>query len=116
MTAMSHIAHKSAEPHGNGADPFNALDRSYHSVLAGLTQGISPVAGARAWFDWFAHLQMAPGKQAELMLQAWENATRLSQYAVQAAAVPDTEPGFRPSAGDRRFAGDGWKAWPYSLT
>ncbi len=112
---MSHIAHKSAEPHGNGADPFNALDRSYHSVLAGLTQGISPVAGARAWFDWFAHLQMAPGKQAELMLQAWENATRLSQYAVQAAAVPDTEPGFRPSAGDRRFAGDGWKAWPYSL-
>jgi polyhydroxyalkanoate synthase len=111
---MSHIPAKSTDIQPDGSNPFDALDRCVHSVLAEQTLGISPIAAARALYDWTAHLQIAPGKQASLALQAFVGAARLGDYALRSALDPETAPVFQPAQGDRRFAGEGWNQWPYN--
>jgi polyhydroxyalkanoate synthase subunit PhaC len=93
--------------------PFAAADRAVHGTLAGLASGLSPVVAAKAWLDWFAHLNMSPGKQTELLLEASAGALCLGDIICRTvlsggAAAPAT-----PS--DRRFAAEAWQNWPYNL-
>lgn len=68
-------------------DPFVAtafretLDRAQNAFFAKLTGGISPAGLAAAYFDWAAHLAMAPGKRLELSQKALKKALRLLLYA-----------------------------------
>src|SRR5687768_5208386 len=102
---MSHIPAENAHIQPDGSNPFDALDRCLHSILAERTKGISPIAAARALYDWTAHLQIAPGKQASLALQAFDGAARLGEYALRSALDPETAPAFQSTPSDRRFAG-----------
>ncbi|GAA0604346.1 alpha/beta fold hydrolase [Craurococcus roseus] len=65
--------------------------------------------------DWLAHLAMSPGKQIGLLEQAARDVTRLALYALQSTFDRETPAPFAPAHGDRRFADEGWRQWPYNL-
>ena len=92
-----------------------SADRAFRNWLARLTLGISPATVADTQADWLAHLAMSPGKQAGLVEQAVNNAARLALYAAQSAFDRDTAPPVPLARGDRRFADEGWRQWPYNL-
>jgi polyhydroxyalkanoate synthase len=83
-------------------------------LLGRLTGGISPASVIAAYTDWLTHLATAPGKQAELVQKAWRKASRLALYAAQ-SMVRECPPGIEPLPQDRRFAGPGWRQWPFNV-
>ena len=91
------------------------IDRMVNANLARGTAGISPTVLAMAYLDWLIHLGLAPGKQALLTEKAVRKMVRLAMYAgksMQGDAVP---PCIEPLPQDHRFAGEGWRQWPYNL-
>ena len=94
---------------------YLGLDRTFKANLARLTHGITPAGLARAYFDWWTHLMLAPGKQLQLIEKAGQKATRLAIYAANSAAEPKTPPCIVPLPQDRRFNDEGWRGWPYNL-
>lgn len=44
----------------------HALDQAFKANLARLTAGITPAGLASAYFEWWIHLTLSPGKQLEL--------------------------------------------------
>ncbi len=60
----------------------DTIDRSTHALTARFTAGLSPIALAKAYGDWAAHLAFLPGKQMRLA----EKAARLREvYGVDVA-------------------------------
>jgi polyhydroxyalkanoate synthase subunit PhaC len=96
--------------------PINSqnMDRMVHAWLGRFTHGISPAALALAWFDWFVHLSLYPGKQAELVEKAWRKWVRFSNYATR-AGQSDATPCIEPLPQDTRFDDPEWKEWPFNL-
>ena len=78
----------------------NVLDLYWQSQLARLTGGISPVAMALAFQDWWQHLLLSPGKCGEL-------ATHAADALAGVARAP-------VSAVDERFGNSAWRQWPFS--
>ena len=96
---------------GSLADP---LDLQWHGLLGKLTGGVSPIAAALAWQDWWFHLLASPGKQRQLAQLwwhqfSWRQAETPATISTPVRAGPDT-----PSAPDPRFAAPAWRAWPYN--
>ncbi|NWG24756.1 MAG: polyhydroxyalkanoic acid synthase [Pseudorhodoplanes sp.] len=89
------------------------LDRVARALTARITQGVSPHAQSAAWFDWFSHLSRAPGRQAELALQAYVSIARLLRFAARLATKGEAEPPFIPPETDRRYDDPAWQQWPY---
>jgi polyhydroxyalkanoate synthase len=89
-------------------------EATLRTVLGRLTSGVSPASVVAAYTDWLTHLAMAPGKQAELVQKAWRNASRLALYCAQSTAR-ECPPCIEPLAQDRRFAGPGWRQWPFNV-
>jgi polyhydroxyalkanoate synthase len=86
---------------------FEALDRMAHASVAKATSGLSPSVLAEAWMDWATHLAVSPGKQLHLAEQALRNART---FWAESLGVS------RPDATtDRRFAGEGWQKYPFSV-
>jgi len=92
-----------------------ALDRALHACVAHLTQGISPPSIVSAYMDWWTHLAMSPGKQAELVAKAQRKAMRLGLAAVRGASPRGGDPCIEPLPQDRRFAAPGWQRCPFNL-
>lgn len=80
----------------------NEFDLFVQAQLARTTGGVSPIALALAFQDWWMHLASAPGKCAELGAQ-WLAA--FSPFAPPVEADPD----------DRRFVQPPWRQWPFDL-
>jgi len=91
------------------------LDRTLHTHLARLTQGLSPASIASAYTDWLIHLAMSPGKQQELVAKAARKALHFGLYAAKAGFDHDTKPCIEPLPQDRRFAAPEWQQWPFNL-
>lgn len=106
---------------GRGAPPvaeapapsFATLDRAIRAAQARATQGLSPMALAAPWADWWFHLARAPGKQTALALRLQLLATRYALWLARAPGNPDLQPIVTPEPGDRRFADPGWNTWPF---
>ena len=96
-----------------------ALDRMLHAGLARATAGISPAALGLAFTDWWVHLGMAPGKQAQLVQAAWSEAIRLGLHMARCAGAPPgaagTEPCIRPEHRDKRFLDPDWEQQPFNV-
>ncbi|WP_084181340.1 PHA/PHB synthase family protein [Polaromonas glacialis] len=90
------------------------LDRTLHTQLARLTQGISPASLIGACMDWLAHLAMSPGKQQELATKAVRKSLRLGLHAMS-AAHGHGKPCIEPLPQDRRFDAPEWQRWPFNL-
>ena len=91
------------------------IDRMVHAALGRATAGISPAAVGQAFADWWVHLAISPGKQAELQQQAVAQALQFWLYALHAAQDPDTPPCVVPARHDKRFAAEDWQAPPFNL-
>ena len=93
-----------------------AFDRFLHASMAKIF-GLSPASLAVAYFDWLAHLAIAPGKQAELAQSAGEKAVLFANYLAQQMQQGDDKPEccMHPLPQDRRFKDEGWENWPYNL-
>ncbi|OYU49384.1 MAG: poly-beta-hydroxybutyrate polymerase [Rhizobiales bacterium PAR1] len=92
------------------------IDRSLHAYAARFTAGLSPAAMAEAYLDWATHLVASPGKQAQLIEKATRKSIRLAHHlGVCAMQAGTTERCIDPLPQDRRFVGDAWQKWPYSL-
>jgi len=94
--------------------PMNSgnVDRMLHAWIGRLTHGISPAGLALAWFDWFVHLTLYPGKQAELAEKALRKWTRLSHYLIRSMAQ-GAPPCIEPLPQDNRFDDPEWQVWPF---
>ncbi|MEO3431069.1 alpha/beta fold hydrolase [Pelagibius sp. CAU 1746] len=93
----------------------DALDRMLHAGLARVTAGISPAALGLAYTDWWMHLAGAPGKQAQLMQEAWSEMVRLSLSAARSAAGEVCEPCIQPEHRDKRFQDEAWCRPPFDM-
>ena len=91
------------------------LDRTLHTQLARLTQGISPASIVGAYLDWLIHLAMSPGKQQELAARAARKSLHFGLYAAKAAFKQGSKPCIEPLPQDRRFAAPEWQQWPFNL-
>ena len=91
------------------------LDRTLHTQLARLTQGISPASIVGAYLDWLTHLAMSPGKQQELAARAARKSLHFGLYAAKAAFKQGSKPCIEPLPQDRRFAAPEWQQWPFNL-
>lgn len=91
------------------------IDRLFHAQLGRLTFGLSPAALMLTYLDWYVHLMISPGKQAQLLEKSRRKAARFSLYALKSAIKPDTPPVIEPLAQDRRFRDPAWGRWPFNL-
>lgn len=91
------------------------IDRLLHASMSKIS-GLSPAALATAWFDWAAHLAIAPGRQTELVQSAGEKAVLLANYLMHlVAGCQKPECCVHPLPQDRRFNDEGWQDWPYNF-
>ncbi|OJW51256.1 MAG: hypothetical protein BGO67_13155 [Alphaproteobacteria bacterium 41-28] len=95
--------------------PFTiAYDREFHARL-GKFCALSPASIAGAYFDWFMHISISPGKQFALMESAWRKSGSFIDYSFWAAGGVKTEPCINPPPQDRRFENKDWQTWPYNI-
>lgn len=93
-----------------------SLDRSLNFLISRFTLGLSPAALAEVYFDWLTHLAASPGKQAELVQEAFlKSAHLMRQSLVSMASQGSTPAGAQPEATDKRFRAPEWNTWPFSF-
>jgi polyhydroxyalkanoate synthase len=101
--------------------PVLNFDRMVNVALSPVWQGVSPLALANCYFDWAAHLALAPGKQQWLAAKAARKWHRLMLYGAEwwraqidpRATVP--EPCIVPLPQDRRFRDPTWQTFPFNF-
>ncbi len=91
------------------------FDRWLHAAMGRATKGVSPAALIYSFTDWWIHLAMSPGKQAELAEKAGEKAIRLGTYTAHSMVDSETPCCINPLPQDRRFASNEWNQWPYNF-
>jgi poly[(R)-3-hydroxyalkanoate] polymerase subunit PhaC len=94
---------------------FEAADRTIHATIAQATAGLAPAALAAAFFDWWMHLALAPGKQFATARRAFEEAMRNTSFAAQAASNKKIDPCERALAHDNRFREPAWQTFPFNI-
>ncbi len=89
------------------------MDREFRTVLAQMSQGMSPVEMGLATLDWISHLAISPGKRLQLA-QSFITKTRdLGIYSVTSAIKKDAQG--PASAIERRMSGERWQKWPFKV-
>ncbi|RNJ48136.1 hypothetical protein D1O30_20135 [Methylocystis hirsuta] len=83
--------------------------------MARLTQGVSPLAQMSAWLDWTAHLARVPGRQIELLLEAWISYLNLVRFATSSFVSRTAERPFAPAPFDKRFSDPAWETLPFII-
>jgi len=92
------------------------IDSSLQAATGRITGGISPAAFLLAFFDWFFHLTIHPAKQLELIDLYQENLSYLiKQYLGHIGGDASGEFCVLKSPQDKRFVGQRWQNFPYSL-
>jgi polyhydroxyalkanoate synthase len=95
--------------------PFQVLDRSVHAIMSPFTAGLSPAALTQAFFDWYVHLVVSPGKQLELGQRAIDAAVDSSTYGLRSALGLPGEPCMRALPHDERFRASSWQNFPFNV-
>ena len=94
---------------------FQVLDRAAHAAISQATLGLSPAALGAAFFDWWVHLALSPGKQADLARQAIAGAADNLAFAAQSASGSPGDPSERALPHDDRFRAPDWRAFPFNV-
>lgn len=90
------------------------LDRQIHSFIANIYY-FAPPSVANTIFDWSINLALSPGKQVELLHNAFEKFLKLLHYQTCICCDMKPEPCTIPLPQDRRFDDEEWKRWPYNI-
>ena len=118
-TAKSREIKTGAEAAGAQKSPpdtaFQVLDRAAHAAVSQATAGLSPAALGGAFFDWWGHLMLSPGKQAELAQQAIAGAADNFAFAAQSAFGAPVDPCERALPHDERFRAPDWQVFPFNI-
>ena len=92
------------------------IDRAVHATLARATAGLSPMAMAEAYFNWWAHIAFSPGKQMQLAQKAGRKLARFQNYVSRYLREGESaEPCIEPLPQDRRFRDESWQAPPFNF-
>ena len=91
-----------------------AFDREFLAKLGQLSP-MSPASFAGAYFDWFFHLAILPGKQFSLMESGLRKSMNLFDYSLGVTVGINKECCINPQINDRRFEDLGWQKWPYNI-
>jgi polyhydroxyalkanoate synthase len=90
-------------------------NRATHASLSRVTAGLSPAALWSAYFDWLAHLSVAPGKQMQLNEKALRKSLRLQRFMANClVSSGQAEPCIEPLRQDHRFRASEWQEWPFN--
>jgi polyhydroxyalkanoate synthase len=113
------ISYMHTVPFEDNPSPLNhqfttAFDREFHARL-GKFYALSPASLAGAYFDWFTHLSISPGKQVQLVESAWRKYASLVDYALWTTWNIKTDCCVNPVEQDRRFAYKGWEYYPFNI-
>ncbi|MEJ2015805.1 MAG: alpha/beta fold hydrolase [Limibacillus sp.] len=92
-----------------------SIDRLVRAGMARATAGISPVSVALAWLDWASNFALSPGKQADLMRHAAQEAAQFTQELLRQASGGSFEAPIHPQIGDKRFSSEAWRKPPFNL-
>ena len=92
---------------------YQKIDLAVHAGVAKATSGLAPSVLSEAWMDWAIHLAVSPGKQMQLMESAMKNAQSFWTQALFPRSTPEPDPEAEPA--DNRFAGEGWRKYPFNL-
>jgi polyhydroxyalkanoate synthase len=80
-----------------------------------FTAGLSPAALTQAFFDWYVHLVVAPGKRLELAQRAVNAAVDSCTYCLRSTLGLDAEPIAQALPHDERFRAPGWQNFPFNV-
>jgi polyhydroxyalkanoate synthase len=120
-------SHRSVVPGGGGTAPASEtrqapppeayrFDRAFHSMLAGLTGGISPVALSLACLDWAAHLAASPQRQMAIAQDALQSTNQFLETALHCFSFGQGPWSLiKPQPQDRRFSKPEWERPPFNL-
>ena len=106
--ASDHLRPEALDSLSQPAPLTEVLDRSVRAAVAEMTLGVSPLAVTAAFADWWGHLALSPGTQAELALDAWQ---RTFSIAACCSPFPSDEDACRLD--DRRFRAPTWNLQPF---
>ena len=95
--------------------PFEAVDRTIHATIAQATTGLAPAALASAFFDWWMHLALAPGKQFDIARRAIEGVARNFAFAAQSVSNVKLDPSELALPHDNRFRAPAWQVFPFNI-
>lgn len=91
-------------------------NRVTHASISRVTAGLSPAALWSAYFDWLAHLSVAPGKQMQLGEKARRKSLRLQHFIGNClTSSGQSEPCIEPLPQDHRFRAPEWQEWPFNM-
>lgn len=90
------------------------IDRFLHASEGRMTSGLSPTSTMLAYLDWAVHLANSPGKQGDLVQEAFLKSARFGAYLSRAAGDKDCPACIETEPQDRRFAGPEWQKMPYA--
>lgn len=102
-----------ATPDTRNGGTFQPLDLPLKVAVGRTTHGISPLAVANAFGDWWRHLAASPGKQLALAENGWQNLLKW-QLFVQGWLLGYCPPCDEPAPEDKRFVPPQWRQPPYN--
>jgi polyhydroxyalkanoate synthase len=80
-----------------------------------FTAGLSPAALTQAFFDWYLHLVVSPGKRFELAQRAVDAGVDSCAYGLRSALGLHTEPCAHALPHDERFRALSWQNFPFDV-
>ena len=92
-----------------------SLDRLAHAWLGRLTLGVSPASLMSAYFDWFVHMAISPGTQAQLVEKAVREALQFTLHFYGATLNTARKPYIEVPPEDHRFSAPEWQRWPFNF-
>lgn len=106
---------EAAPPSDAPTDPFMRWNQQTHAAIVRMTAGVSPASILQAYSDWWIHLALSPGKQAELVLEAQQKAFQFAGYLPRTMMLGrECEQCIEPAEQDGRFEDDQWQRWPFN--
>jgi polyhydroxyalkanoate synthase subunit PhaC len=96
-------------------NPLQGVDRAVHAAISEATAGLSPASLMDAFFDWWLHLALSPGRQLDLARRAITGATDNVAFTARSALGSSGDPCERALPQDDRFRATAWQAFPFSV-
>jgi polyhydroxyalkanoate synthase subunit PhaC len=108
---LGYIPPKDRFSHGTEEE----LDRAFNAWLGRFTANISLASLWMAYLDWAIHLQLAPAKQQELIVDGWRKLWQWHLLQIGSTALSDNKQTGTvvPLPQDKRFSAEDWHQWPY---
>ncbi|MEM1143678.1 MAG: alpha/beta fold hydrolase [Pseudomonadota bacterium] len=89
------------------------MDREFRTMLAQISNVMSPLELTLATLDWISHLSISPGKQVHLTQSFYRKLGKLAVYSLRSIVKKDLD---GPSSGiERRMSGEDWQRWPFNV-